>query len=167
MSIQAHWFKHMVVGALALLAAGQAAAQSIAAVTAPGNWSHGLGQIAIPGMLTPLFANAAGQRFIVTFSSECAVDAPAGDINSWLDVDIVVLDAAGAVVATLPPTAGNADAYCAANGSLGFDGWTTQSVTAVGGANLPAGNYRVQVLSRVNLGATGGWHGERALVVWR
>lgn len=168
MNKRTSWRGHVVAGALAILAAGQAHSQAvIAAVPATANWTHGVGQFLIPGMVSPLFPNLAGQRFVVTYSAECAVDAPAGDTASWVDVDIQVLDAGGAVVGTLTPTAGTGDAFCAANGTLGFDGWGSYAVTAVGGANLPAGNYRVQVLSRTNFNATGGWHGERMLLVLR
>lgn len=168
MSIKASWRHALAAGALSLLASGASFAHSIAAVTALGNWAHGAGQFPVPGMVTPLFFNAAGQRFIVTYSAECSVDAPNANQQAWIDVDIVVLDAAGVVVSTLPPTNNWTDAFCSSNGIVGWnDGWATQTVTAVGGANLPAGDYRVQVLSRTNNGATAGMHGERALVVSR
>lgn len=158
---------HIAVAALSFLAANQAHAAIVAAVPATDNWTHGVGQFAIPGMVSPLFFNAAGQRFVVTYSAECAVDAPAGDASSWVDVDIQVVNDAGAVVSTLAPTVGSADAFCSANGTVGLDGWSTNSVTAVSPGNLPAGNFRVQVQSRTNSNATGGWHGERLLLIQR
>jgi hypothetical protein len=161
------WRGHVAVAALSFLAASQAQAAVIAAVPAADNWTHGVGQFLISGMVSPLFFNGAGQRFVVTYSAECAVSAPAGDTASWVDVDIQVLNEAGAVVSTLAPTVGSADAFCSANGTVGFDGWSTNSVTAVSPGNLPAGNFRVQVQSRTNSGATGGWHGERLLLIQR
>lgn len=157
-----------VIGAFATLASGHASADVLSAVTSPANWTfNGAAQVAIPGMTSALFANPLNGRFVVTFSGECSVDAPAGNSIAWTDVDIVVLNAAGAAVRVLPPTVGAADAFCAANGTAGFDGWESNSITAVNGAGLPAGLYRVQVRARLNGGATGGWFGERSLVVIR
>jgi hypothetical protein len=154
--------------AAALGAAAPASAQTVAAVVGVGNWVFGAaGLVPIPAMTTPVFFNGAGQRFVVIFSSECAVDAAAGNTAAYTDVDIVVLDPFGALVATLPPTAGNQDAFCAANGTAGFDGWENNAITALGGLNLPAGNYMVQVRARLNNAATGGWFGERMLTLMR
>jgi hypothetical protein len=158
-----------IVAAAALAVVGSAAsAHTVAAVSAVGNFTLGAaGLVTLPGMTTPFFFNAAGQRFIVTFAAECAVNAPAGNSSAWTDVDIVVQNVFGGVVATLAPTAGNLGAFCSANGTAGFDGWTANSVTAIGGAGLPAGNYRVQVRARSNNGALGSWYGERTLTVGR
>ncbi|WP_341887323.1 hypothetical protein [Variovorax sp. YR752] len=157
-----------IATALTALASTHASADVLTAVTAPANWTFaGAAQTTIPNLTTPLFANQANRRFVVIFSAECAVNAPAGNSSAWTDVDIIVRNAAGAVVATLAPTVGSGDAFCSANGTAGFDGWESNSVTAVGGAGLPAGNYRVQVRARLNGGATGGWFGERSLVVIR
>lgn len=157
-----------IAGAIATLASSQASADVLSAVTAPANWTFvGAAQVAIPGMTSALFANPLNGRFVVTFSGECSVNAAAGSSSAWTDVDIVVLNAAGAVVRTLPPTVGAADAFCASNGTAGFDGWESNSITAVNGTGLPGGFYRVQVRARLNGGATGGWFGERSLVVIR
>lgn len=157
-----------IIGAFAVLATSHASADVLTAVTAPANWNFsGAATVAVPGMTTPLFFNPLNGRFIATFSSECSVDAPAGNSIAWTDVDVVVLNAAGALVRTLPPTVSAADAFCAANGTAGFDGWESNSITAVNGTGLPAGFYRVQVRTRLNGGATGGWFGERSLVVIR
>lgn len=152
---------------LAATMAGQAEAHTVTANTAVGNFLFAAGVPVLPGMTSPLFPNAAGQRFVVIFSAECAVNAPAGNTTAWTDVDIVVLNAAGAVVAVLQPTVGNADAFCSSDGSAALSGWASNSVTAVGGTGLPAGNYRVQVRARLNNGATGASYGERTLIVMR
>lgn len=154
-------------GVLAVAAASGVQAHSISAVTAVGNFIFNAGVPVLPGMTSALFGNAAGQRFIVTFSAECAVNAPAGSTTAWTDVDILVLNAVGAVVQTLPPTAGNLGAMCSSDGSAGLSGWGSYTVTAVGGPGLVAGNYRVQVRARLNNGATQASYGERALVVSR
>jgi hypothetical protein len=170
MSIKSIWRQRaaaVAVGSIALLAATQASADAIAVVTNAANYTFVAGWPIVPGTVTPAFANLVGQRFLVTFSAECAVNAPAGNNTAWLDVDIVVRNAAGAIVATLAPTVGAGDAFCSSNGTPGFDGWATQSITAVGGAGLPAGVYSVAVRARLNNGATGGWLGERSTVVWR
>lgn len=163
-----NWRKCAAAGAIGLAAAGPAAADAFAVVTEAVNWTFvGAAQVPIPGMTTPLFANPLNKRFLVTFSSECSVNAAAGSSSAWTDIDIVVLNGAGAVVRTLPPTVGAADAFCSSNGTAGFDGWESNAMTAVSVGNLPAGNYRVQVRARLNGGALGGWFGERSLVVWR
>jgi hypothetical protein len=168
MSIKTHWRKAAFAAAFSLMAATQASADMVTAVTNQTNWSWvAPGLQLIPGMATAPFANLANQRFAVTFSAECAVNAPAGNTSAWVDVDIRVLTPALVLVATLAPTSGAADAFCSANGTLGYDGWAMHSVTAVSPATLPAGNYIVQVRSRLNNGATGGWLGDRSLVVWR
>lgn len=171
MSIKTQWRRLAIAASLGLCGA-MASTQSFAHVITTQvngvNWPFAVaGQVVIPSMTTGFFFNPAGARFVVTFSSECAVAAPAGNTSAWTDVDIVVLNAANVVVATLPPTVGAFDAFCASNGTPPSDGWESNQVTAVGGTNLPAGNYRVQVRARLNGGATGGWFGERALVVWR
>jgi len=101
-------------------------------------------------------SNAAGRK-VLTFSSECAVVAPAGDFDAWTDLDIIVN---GAIV---PPTAGTLDAFCSANGTAAIDGWETNSRTVV--IPVRVGVNTVQIRSRLNAGATGHWYGERALVV--
>lgn len=157
-----------IVGALSLTAASQVSAHAVSAVTDPNNWTFGgAAQLIVPNMTSAVFANLANQTFIVHFAAECAVAAPAGNFTGWLDVDIVVLNALEAVVQTLAPTVGAGDAFCSSNGTAAFDGWSSNAVIAVGGANLPAGNYRVQVRARLNNGATGGWLGERTLLVTR
>jgi hypothetical protein len=168
MNFRCNWRAVAATAALTVAAAGQASAHSIAAMSDVNNFTFvGAAVVVLPSMTSPLFANAAGQRIVATFSSECAVNAPAGNVSAWTDVDIVVLNAAGVVVQTMTPTAGAGDSFCASNGTAGFDGWETNSVTAFGGAGLPAGNYRVQVRARLDNGATGGWFGQRALVISR
>ncbi len=95
------------------------------------------------------------------------MNAAAGNTTAWTDIDIVVLNAAGAVVSVLPPTVGNLGALCSSDGSVGLSGWGSHSVTAVGGAGLPAGTYRVQVRAHLNNGATQASIGERTLAVMR
>jgi len=154
------------VAAVGLVGIGATQAQTIAAVTAVGNQIIA-GTAIIGGTTTPLFFNAAGRRFIVHFAAECAVNAPAGNTTAWTDVDVQVLNAAGAVVRTLPPTVGTVGAFCAADGSAGLSGWGSHAVIAVGGAGLVAGNYRVRVIGRLNNGATQASYGERTLIVTR
>lgn len=109
------------------------------------------------GGSTVSFNMSAAGRKVLTFSAECSVNAPAGNTVGWVDIDILVN---GVVVS---PTTGSADAFCAANGTLGFDGWETNSITVVIPVVAGANNVRIQ--ARPNGGATGLWFGERALVV--
>jgi len=131
------------------------------------NWTFtGAAQVDILNMRTNVFAKPANKRLIVVFAAECAVNAAAGNTSAWVDVDIVLLNATtGAVVHTAAPTVGNGDAFCASNGTAGFDGWASHSVQALIPYNFPAGNYRVGVKARLNGGATGGWFGERMVSV--
>jgi hypothetical protein len=153
---------------LGLVFSTLAFAHSITAVTGVGNFIFaGAAVPPIPGMTTALFPNPAGARFIVTFTAECAVNAAAGNTTAWTDVDILVLNAAGGVVQVLPPTAGNLGAFCSSDGSAGLSGWQSNTVDAIGGPGLPAGNYRIQVRARLNNGATQASYGERTLIVSR
>ena len=100
-------------------------------------------------------------------TSDSRITVPFGAPRSVrMDVDIVLMNAfTGAVVLTLAPTAGSADAFCTANGTAGFDGWESNAVTAAVPNAFPAGNYRIGVRARANAGATGGWFGERQVTV--
>ncbi|WP_280154823.1 hypothetical protein [Piscinibacter sp. XHJ-5] len=155
------------IGALGLLAAGSASAQLITNAVGPGNqFIAGGALVPLLGMTTAPFFNAANQRFVASFSAECAVNAPAGNHTAFTDIDIVVLNGAGAVVQTLAPTLGGTDAFCTANGTPVFDGWTRASATVVGGVGLAAGFYRVQVRGRVPIPFSASY-GDRSLVVSR
>lgn len=160
--------RHVAAAAtLSLAAVGAAQATAISVNTAVGNFVFNAGTPLIPGMVSPVFANGAGQRFIVHFAAECAVDAPAGNTTAWTDVDIELRNAAGgALVAVLAPTAGNAGAFCSADGSAGLSGWGAHAVIAAG-STPAAGNYFVQVRARLNNGATQASYGERTLLVTR
>ena len=168
MSKQLKSFVAIAAAAAGLMGAGAASAQSVAAVSAPDNWTFSAaGLNVVPGMITPLVTKQANLRLVVFFSAECAAVAPAGNTSAWLDVDIQMLDALGNLVMTLPPTIGSADAFCSANGTAGTDGWNNQTIIARVPFDVPAGNYRFRVAARLNAGATSGWLGERALVVSR
>ncbi len=151
----------------ALLASTQASANSLAYAVATDNWTFsGTTQVDVESMQSNVFTKPAGQRLIVTFSAECAVNAPANNTSAWLDVDIVLLNATtGAVVYTAAPTVGSADAFCTSNGVAGFQHWGTYSVQALIPYNFAAGSYKAAVKARLNNGATGGWLGERMLSV--
>ena len=169
MNVKQNFRRIAAAAALTLAAAGAAQAQTIAAVTAVGNFVVGPALTVVGGMTTPLFANAAGQRFIVHFAAECAVSAPAGNTTANTDVDIFVLNSANVVVAVLAPTGGNLGVFCSADGSAGLPGFQSNAVIAVGGAGLSAGAYRVQVRARLNSGFAGfpASYGERTLIVTR
>ncbi|HEU5134944.1 MAG TPA: hypothetical protein VFU13_07355 [Steroidobacteraceae bacterium] len=151
-------------GAVALVAAASPAMAVVLAST--NNLANFTFTTGTPTLLaTAGFFLNANESFVVTFSAECAVDAAAGSTSAWTDIDIQLLNAAGAVVSTLSPTSGSADAFCTSNGTVGFDGWTTASMT-LSSSVAPAGVYSIRVLGRLNFG-TGGWFGERSLVVYR
>lgn len=149
--------------AAGVLVAGSAWAHLITSVTAPGAFTFA-GTVVLAGMTTPGFAMAAGERFVVTFSADCAVNAPAGDVTSYTDVDIALMGPAPLI---LQPTNALGGRFCSANGTAGFDGHARHSITVTGVA-AAAGVYTVQVRGRTN-GAPGAqaWYGDRALVVTR
>jgi hypothetical protein len=152
--------------AATLLTPGPAPAHSLAYAVGTDNWSFtGPGQVIVPNTTTTAFSKPANQRLIISFAAECSVDAPAGYNFAWLDIDIVLLNAAGAVVFTAPPTVGSGDAFCSADGVAGFGGYSGSAVLASVPFNFPAGTYRAQVRARLNAGATGGWLGQREIVV--
>ncbi len=159
----------LMTTAFGLICAAQASAAVIVAQTAVGNViiTLPITTAFVPGVTTGPFAFGPGQRFIVTFTAECAVNAPAGNTTAWTDVDLQVYDASNALVVTLSPTSGNADAFCSADGSAGLSGWRSSSVTAVGPSNLAPGVYRIAVRARLNNGATQASYGERSIVVYR
>ncbi len=158
-----------ILSAIAGFSATPASADYVFVTTQLANWAFaGAAQIPIPGMTSNAFSNLRNQRFVVTFSAECAVNAAAGNTSAWVDVDIVLINvASGALVATLAPTAGSGDAFCSANGTAGADGWGSYAVVAVSPLPLAAGTYRVQVRAHLNNGATSGWFGERTLTIDR
>ncbi|MBN8510996.1 MAG: hypothetical protein J0L57_20600 [Burkholderiales bacterium] len=99
---------------------------------------------------------SAGKK-IMTFSAECSVDAPAGNNFAWVDIDILHNGVA------VPPTAGSSDGFCSADGVAGFAGYVRASITVV----IPAvaGANTVQVLARLNAGATGGWVSDTSTLI--
>lgn len=166
MAMQLTLLRGLALAALALAGIGTVQARTIAGVTAVGNQIvAAAGLVPIAGMTTPLITIAPGQRLMVHFAAECAVNAPAGNTTAWTDVEIVMLNAAGLVVRSLPPMAGNQGAFCSADGSAGLSGWQSNLVIAELRTNLPLGNYRVQVRGRLNNGAISASYGERTLIV--
>ena len=158
----------VAAGVLTLAAATQAPANSIIALTNNNSFGFGAGTVFVPiaaGVFqTAPFFNGFNQRFIVSYTAECGVNA--ANTTSFVDLTIRVVNIATGVITVLSPTAGGTDAFCSANGTPGFDGLQMHTVHAVGGVGLPAGNYRVQVLARVN-GPGAGNLDDSALIVWR
>ncbi|PZQ15883.1 MAG: hypothetical protein DI565_08645 [Ancylobacter novellus] len=95
--------------------------------------------------------------YSLTFSAECSVDAPAGNVTAWVDLDIVVN---GVVV---PPTVGASDSFCSSDGTVGFGSWATHSITVA--VPLEAGKNEISIQARLSGGATGGWISNSALVI--
>src|SRR4051812_13414980 len=81
-----------VVAASALVST-TASADSLAYAVNGDNWTFsGTSQVDVAGMVSNVFTKPANARLVITFSAECAVDAPAGNPNAWMDVDIVLLN---------------------------------------------------------------------------
>lgn len=169
MSIQQHGLKAALVAVAGLMAASQASADALIGMTRAGNFTFAAPvtvPIAAGVTSSPAFFNAAGQRFIVSYTAECAVAAAAGNTTTWMDLNVVAINIATGAVFTLAPTVGTLDAFCTSNGTVGNDGWSMNAVNAIGGAGMPAGNYRVQVRARLS-GAGTGHLGDSSLIVWR
>lgn len=146
--------------ALCVLAAAAQAKVMISGVY-PANFSFNT-----PTAFVPLAASGATSRtfnigkaatYVLTFSAECSVDAPAGNSSAWVDLDILI---DGVAVA---PTATTADAFCGANGVAGFDAWVRPSITVP--VTLSVGSHTLQVQGRLNAGATGGWISDISMVL--
>lgn len=149
------------IAALALAAtAGTANAAVKASGTVNNNFSFTTPTAAVPvngGATSLTVTNTKATKLIITYSAECAVDAPASNTTAWVDID---LNLNGVAIA---PTAGTLDAFCSANGSASFDAWNRASITTV--VTAPAGVSTITVTGRLNNGATGGWLSDSALVV--
>lgn len=158
-----------LLGTLALTAAVPARADHFIAMTRLNNFNTiGAGGTLVPlndfgALATPAFAVAAGTRFIVSYTAECAQNA--AGVFGYVNVDIRALNIATGAVTVLPPTNSPGDAFCSSNNVAGFDGWSMNAVNAVA-TGLPAGNYRIQVFARTVNGGTG-WLGDSSLIVWR
>jgi hypothetical protein len=151
----------------ALVVSTQASANNLAYAVATDNWTFsGTTQVDVASMASNVFVKPANQRLVITFTAECAVDAPAGNPNAWMDLDIVLENpTTGAVVYTAAPTAGSGDAFCSSTGTAGFGHWASHAVQALIPYNFAAGSYKAVVKARLNNGGTGGWLGERMLSV--
>jgi hypothetical protein len=153
---------HQALCAAALIALTAAAqAKVIMSGTYANNFSF-----ATPTAFVPLASTGATSRtvnvttagtYVLTFSAECSVDAPAGNSSAWVDLDILLDGAA------LSPTSGTLDAFCGANGTAGFDGWVRPSISIP--VRLTAGAHTIQVQGRLDAGATGGWISDIAVVL--
>lgn len=171
MGIRSNIRRLALVGALGLVAATQVSAHTFIAVSRVGNFPMGVGPVMVPingaaGINTPVFFNAAGARFIVSYNAECAVAAAAGNASTWMDVDVQAVNAATGAIFTLTPTAGGLDAMCTSNGTAANDGWQRTVVNAIGGVGMPAGNYFVRIRARLS-GAGTGHLGDTSLLVSR
>lgn len=154
--------RHLALGAAAFLAlTGAAQAKVFMSGTYANNFSFNT-----PTALVPLASTGATTRtvnittagtYVLTFSAECSVDAPAANNASWVDLDILVDGVA------VSPTAGSQDAFCGANGTAGFDGWVRPSITVP--VRLTVGSHTFQVQGRLNFGATGGWVSDISVVL--
>lgn len=136
----------------------------------PGNYTFNFGS----NSLVPLTSSGAVEsaRFTtsghltVQYTAECAVGAAAGNTVTWLNIDIEVRNVATGAVIVLSPTNQTQDALCTANGTVGADGWTMNSITGLT-TSLPNGTYTARVRANLQFGAPGnvGWLGDSSLVI--
>lgn len=155
-------FAHKAACAIALSALAAASyAKVIVSGTYSANFSFTTATAFVPlastGATSRSFNAPKAAIYVLTFSAECSVDAPAGNNGAWVDLDILIDGVA------VSPTFGSADAFCGANGIAGFDAWIRPSITVP--VSLSAGAHTLQVLGRLNNGATGGWVSDIAMVL--
>lgn len=151
------------IAALAIAAAASPVMAGIyTAATYSANFAFGTPTAFVPlrgtGVTTVSFNSPKTGRMLLTFTAECAVDAPAGNTVGWVDIDIIVN---GVAVA---PTTTAGDAFCTADGVAGFSGWVRASITVP--VSVVKGANSVRVLGRLNFGATGGWISDSTLAVF-
>ena len=160
----------LAAGVLGLAAATQSSAGPIIGLTNPNDFSFGTILVSVPiaaGVFqTPVFFNGFNQRFVVSYTAECAVTAAAGNTTTFVDLTIRAINVLTGAVTVLAPTAGGSDAFCISNGTAAADGWAMHTVHAIGGVGMPAGNYRVEVLARLSGPGTGNLD-DSTLIVWQ
>ena len=106
-------------------------------------------------------------KVVVTYTAECAVLAAAGNVTTWLNIDMQLRNVVTGALINLPPSSPNtSDAFCTANGVAGSNGWVMASITGVA-TGVPLADYAVQVRANVQAGTTGdsGWLGDSSLVI--
>jgi hypothetical protein len=81
-----------------------------------------------------------------------------GPAGSWLDIDIYLN---GVVV---PVTASNGDAFCGVGATAGFSGHRRQSISVA--IQPRPGENTIQIVGRLNSGATEGIIGDTSLLVY-
>lgn len=161
-----NWRQFWAVSACAVAAAMIAApahADVLAFDSSPGNFSFSTATATVPirsnGKAAVNFEIEGTKKkvVVISFSAECSVDAPANDVGSWVDIDILVDGVA------VSPTGITQDGFCSADGQVGFSGWVRPA--AIVAVRLEPGKHKVSVLARLNSGATGGWISDSAIVV--
>lgn len=156
-------FRTQLIAAAALAVVATASQADVLSVaTRLGNWS----QNSAAAVFVPLndlnatsvrFSVATARRVVITYSAECAVDAPVDNNSAWLEITILIDGV------PLRPTGGTADAFCSADGKVGFNNWVRPSVT--GYLAVSAGIHTVQVQTSGLNGATGLWLGDTAMII--
>lgn len=153
----------LIAAATLAMMASASMAGVISTSTRLGNWSVNAPDL----VFVPLNdANATSVRFsvaterkvVITYSAECAVNAAADNNTAWLQITILIDGV------PLRPTAGESDAFCSADGKVGFNNWVRPSVT--GYLLVPPGTHTIQVQTSGLAGATGLWLGDTALIVF-
>lgn len=97
------------------------------------------------GATTLTWLQAADSQRLLTYSAECALTLPAAAGTPWVHLDIVVN---GEVI---PPTQGDADAFCGVPAGTTFSGYQRPSITLL--IDARAGENQVSI--RAGVGADG------------
>jgi hypothetical protein len=150
---------------LALVLAGTAATAHAGVKASAVNPSNSTiftrGPVLVPlnaaGATTLSFSLASAGKKLLTFSSECSVNGPAGKFGEYLELDVLV----NGVVVT--PTA-DADPFCSTNGTGYFDSYIRTSITIP--IQVKAGANTVQIRATGSTSVTGMWLGQSALVIY-
>ena len=163
--MKTNWLKSLAVASVVSMAAANASADVVGAVTANTNytWTEYGGPYRVPGMRTASF-NHPGGPLVAIFSADCALDSDPVYGPAFVDVEINVQDARDQFVASLSPS-GTESPFCSSSGARGFNNRGSFATTGVG--TLPPGTYTILVRAQINRGRGTAVLGARSLVVLR
>lgn len=129
--------KSLVLGSLlvlgvAALSSAPAQAQVLASASNTNAFVNGCGLFVLDlngaaagtNLQFTLPASASNRRVAVLFNGECSVASL--DDFTWLDVNVQILNGAGAVIATLSPSSSD-NAFCTSTGDNALDHWVSAS----------------------------------------
>ena len=151
-----------LVGVLALFMAS-AHADIVTMRTNLGNFHFAGPEVNVPNDTLTFFV-VRPDRYVVSYTAECAVFRSGASNGVWMDIDIRIIGPG--INTELRPTNGDLDAFCTSNGTNADDGWVMAAVNAQT-PRLQRGWHRVWVQARTSNNVADGHLGDRSLLVAR